>query len=613
MKASKPADRQPLGWRYGPPLALLFAVCVIYANSLDNAFVFDDLVYIVDNPDIQQIWPLWQSPTESTWPALNARPLVRLTLAFNYALHGLEPRGYHLVNLGIHLLCSLSIYGLARRALAAVHFDGDAPGLGLAIAMVWTVHPINSECINYLSQRSESLMALFYLLTLYCTLRGRLDIRSAQWNIAAVSCAVLGTLSKEVIATAPLIVLSFEWIIGTQSPAKIIRERWPLYAGLVATWLLLVGLSLTPQGLSIGFSSGITSWDYLLNQAAIITDYLRLCFWPHPLVFDYGFARAMSLADVWPQFMLLTGLVVLSGYALSQRRASGFLGLAFFAILAPTSSIVPIINEVGAERRLYMPLVALVALVVTAVYRLILRLAPRNQTTIVATLAALTVVTGLGWTTIERNRDYRSRMTIWNTVAAVRPDNPRAFSGLGRESEKAGDIEKAVQLYDHAMELMPEFYEYIRLNRHVAYMLISDGKPQRAIPYYRRVVAERPADVQAHRDLAYTLDLTGDTAGAIEHYLQVIGKFDSFDLHNHLALLLHGVGNYRQAGHHFEKVITHRPDYAPAFNNLGTCLASQGRYGEAIAQFEQAIRLYPDYEQARTNLAAARATLENNP
>ena len=193
MKASKSADRQPLGWRYGPPLALLFAVCVIYANSLDNAFVFDDLVYIVDNPDIQHIWPLWQSPTESTWPALNARPLVRLTLAFNYALHGLEPRGYHLVNLGIHLLCSLSIYGLARRALAAVHFDGDAPGLGLAIAMVWTVHPINSECINYLSQRSESLMALFYLLTLYCTLRGRLGIRSAQWNIAAVSCAVLGT------------------------------------------------------------------------------------------------------------------------------------------------------------------------------------------------------------------------------------------------------------------------------------------------------------------------------------------------------------------------------------------------------------------------------------
>lgn len=600
-------------WRYGPPLALILVGCAVYANSLDNPFFFDDLFYIVDNPDIRELWPLWQSPLESTWPALNARPLVRFTLAGNYALGGLAPRGYHLVNLGIHLACALSIYGLARHTLATTRFARDAFALALAIAMIWTVHPVNSECINYLSQRSESLLALFYLLTLYCVLRSRLSTNSAPWNLAAIACAALGAASKEVMATAPIVVLLFEWTFCAGSFAEILKNRWRLYAGLIAScWLLFAALSLSsPHGQSIGVSAGVSAWDYLINQAWIVTRYLQLCFWPAPLIFDYGYPMALSLGDVWGRFLLLSGLLTASGIALYYRQAVGFLGLAFFIILAPTSSIIPIINEVGAERRLYLPLVAVVALSVLTVYQLSQRFIPRPTTTTVGLTVALTVVAALGWTTIERNRDYRSPEAIWSTVAAALPDNPRAYSGLAHASERAGDVEKAVQLYERALALTPEFFEYIRLHRHIATLLINNGDPAGAADYYRRIIAERPADAPAQRELAYALGRAGDTAAAITHYLRALAMgVDSFDLHYDLAAQFYRTGDYAQAEAHYRQASQLNPTYAPAFNNLGTALAAQSRFADAIEQFAHALALNPNYAQARANLATARAAMD---
>jgi hypothetical protein len=138
-----------------PPLAIALATCAVYANSLNNPFLFDDLFHIVTNPDIRHIWPLWIPPEESTWSSLNARVLVRLSLACNYALGELNPVGYPLFNLGCHVLCAITLYGVARRALLETHFAARAAGLALTVAMVWVLHPINSECINYISQCSE--------------------------------------------------------------------------------------------------------------------------------------------------------------------------------------------------------------------------------------------------------------------------------------------------------------------------------------------------------------------------------------------------------------------------------------------------------------------------
>ncbi|MFT5087758.1 MAG: tetratricopeptide (TPR) repeat protein [Candidatus Latescibacterota bacterium] len=602
-------------WIYGPPLAIALATCAVYANSLNNPFLFDDLFHIVTNPDIRHIWPLWIPHEESTWSSLNARVLVRLSLACNYALGELNPVGYHLFNLGCHVLCAITLYGVARRALLETHFAARAAGLALTVAMVWVLHPINSECINYISQRSEVQMGLFFLLSLYCALRSRAAALSMQWQWAAILCMALGTASKEVMVTAPIVLLFFEWTISTRSLSigEILKTRWPLYLGaLTATWGLFIAQALVrPHGAEIGGSAGIGPWDYLLNQAWIVTRYLRLCFWPHPLIFDYGYPLTLSFADVWVSFLFLAALLGTSLFALYQRRILGFLGTAFFFVLAPSSSIITIYTEVGAERRLYLPLVAVIALCVLAGYQLIQRFAPRKLAPVASLSICLTVAAALGWTTIERNRDYRSPEAIWSTVAAARPNNPRAYAGLARASEIEGKLGRAVALYNRALEMTPEFYEYIRLHRYIAELLIKKGTPARAADYYRRIIAERPADAEAQRELAYALGLAGDTVAALDHYeLALRMGSDSLVLHYDLANLLFGSGDYKRATKHYQRAIELDPSYAPAFNNLGTTLAIQNHFSAAITQFEQALQLDPNYTQARTNLDAARATLK---
>ncbi len=610
----------PTRWRrgsYGPPLALTLTACAIYANSLDNPFLFDDLFNIVLNPDIRQIWPLWIPPTESTWASLYSRLLVRFSLACNYALGDLDPRGYHLFNLVGHLLCSITLYSLARRALGAMHFGPPATGLAFAIAMLWVVHPVNSECINYVSQRTEVQMTLFYLLALYCALRGRTDTTSAKWQWATIACMALGIASKEVMVTAPFVLLMFEWTISARSLTlgQIVRTRWPLYFGSIAAtwgWFITQSLSQT-HGPAIGFSTAISPWIYLLNQAWIVAHYLRLCFWPHPLIFDYGYPQPLSFADVWAPFLLLAALLGISLVALCQRRVVGFLGTAFFFVLAPSSSIIPLITEVGAERRLYLPLIAVLALSVMTSYQLILRFAPRRMGAITNLMAALIAIIALSYATIERNRDYRSPAAIWGTVAAVMPDNPRAYAGLARASEMEGDIERAVVLYTRALEMTPEFYEYIRLHRYIADLLLKNGEPARAAAYYRRLVAERPQDAEAQRELAYALGLAGDTTAALEHYQQALAMgASSLVLHYDLANLLLDSGDYERAEKHYQRAIELDPNYAPAFNNLGTTLAIQNYFARAITQFERSLALDPNYAQARANLDAARTALQSS-
>lgn len=601
-------------WSYGPPLILALAACVVYANSLENPFLFDDIFHIVLNPDIRQIWPLWIPLEQSTWSSLNARVLVRLSLACNYAFGELDPASYHLFNLAGHILCAITLYGVVRRALLATRFASQAAGLALTIAVLWLLHPINSECINYISQRSEVLMAFFFLLSLYCALHGRAKTQHLPWQWATIACMALGTISKEVMVTAPIVLLFFEWTISTRSLSieEIIKSRWLLYLGsLTATWGLFIAQSLIrPHGAEIGSSAGISSWEYLLNQAPIVARYLRLCFWPHPLIFDYGYPRALSFVDVWLPFLFLTILLSISLFALYQRRALGFLGTAFFFVLAPSSSIIPIYTEVGAERRLYLPLIAVIALSVLAGYEFIQRCTSQRRAhmTNLALVSSLTVA--LAYTTIERNRDYRSPAAIWSTVVETLPNNSRAYAGLARASEIDGDIEEAVALYARALEMTPEFYEYIRLHRYIANLLITNGEPARAATFYSRLVAERPQDAEARRELAYALSLAGDTAAALDHYrLALAMGYDSLVLRYDLANLFLDLADYEEAETNYRRAIELDPTYAPAFNNLGTALAMQNRFAEAVALFERALQLDPNYTQARANIDAARSSI----
>jgi hypothetical protein len=208
-------------------------------------------------------------------------------------------------------------------------------------------------------------MAMWYLATLLASMRAHDPDHRRAWSAAAVVVCALGMATKETMVTAPLLVVLLDRSFVYPSFTHAFLDRGRLYAALAGTWVVLAALLLTgAREDSVGFSLGVSSWTYLLNQSDIITDYLRRALWPYPLVFAYGEPRALTLGDVWPEVAFILALAALACWIWRTRPQVGILALAFFVVLAPTSSVVPIATEVGAERRMYLPLMALTVLIV---------------------------------------------------------------------------------------------------------------------------------------------------------------------------------------------------------------------------------------------------------
>ena len=185
-------------WRRALPLIIVAAAVLVYANSLDGAFVLDDDHGIEDNRRIRSL--------DNLDELLSAgRPLLELSLALNYAYGELEPAGYHAFNILIHILVALTLYGLVRRTLLLPRlrerFGTSSHWLALAIGLLWTVHPLTTQAVTYVIQRGESMASLFYLVTLYCVVRGSLAKRARRghWYATAVVSAGVGVACKAIV------------------------------------------------------------------------------------------------------------------------------------------------------------------------------------------------------------------------------------------------------------------------------------------------------------------------------------------------------------------------------------------------------------------------------
>ena len=349
---------------------IVLAGLAAYSDSFHGPFIFDDRSFI-EAPAARSLWP--------PGPILSGqRPVVQASLALNRIIGGPGATGYHLFNVAMHLLAALTLFGVVRRTLRMPALRGrfdEKTGAALAFcaALLWALHPLQTEAVTYVIQRTESLMALFYLVTLYCFIRAVKSPDRVAWHIAAVAACALGMGSKEVMVSAPLIVLLYERTFVAGSFREALRRHWGLYLGLAATWLILARSVLEafgPRAQSAGFNlPGLTSLQYAQSEFGVILHYLRLAFWPAGLCLDYDWPIAKSAADIAPGAIVVGILLAATIWALVRRPVWGFAGAAFFLVLAPTSSIMPI-KDLAFEHRMYLPLAALVATVVLAAYRI---------------------------------------------------------------------------------------------------------------------------------------------------------------------------------------------------------------------------------------------------
>lgn len=369
-QAKRRSSREAAGRRWRAAL-IVAAGILAYWNSFSGPFVFDDVASVVENQQIRDWRHVGGLLTSERELPVAGRPLVNASFALNYALGGLDVRGYHAWNVAVHLACALLVFALVRLTLEQPalrdRFGPRASDLAFAVGLLWALHPLNTEAVDYVTQRTETMMALFYLATLVASVRGAAEASPRRWPIVAVALCAAGMACKESMVTAPVMVALYDRAFVFGSLKEAFARRWRLYVGLAATWLILVLLLQTGARVySAGFSAGVGVWTYLLNQTVMIVRYLYLAIWPWSLVSNYGWPAPLTLADVLPQAAIVCALLAATVVAMFRWPPLGFAGCWLFLTLAPTSSVVPIATEVGAERRMYLPLVSLIALVIVS-------------------------------------------------------------------------------------------------------------------------------------------------------------------------------------------------------------------------------------------------------
>lgn len=595
--------------------AVIAAVALAYADSLHGPFVFLDVPAIVDNPTIRHLWPLSGvlNPPGAGGLTVGGRPVVNLSLALNYAAGGLNVAGYHAANVAIHCASALLLLGIVRRTL----------GLGVATlaALLWALHPVDTEAVTWIVQRAESLMGFFYLATLYCFIRYEANPR---WGILAFIACALGMATKEVMVSAPVMVLLFDC-----EP----RRHWKLHAALFATWIPLALLVAHGggRGGTAGFGLGFSWGRYVLTECRVVWTYLRLAFWPHPLDFNYTYRLATGFPPAAAATVLLLGLAAAAYFiprpveasdggahgplALRPRsagdvvkrrdaastscasavKAAGYGALWFFAILAPTS-LVPGGTQTIAEHRLYL---ALVPLAVGAAWLLWRWLGVRSWL-VGAPLALVLLLL-----TAARNRVYASDLSLWRDTAARSPDNAYAQDNLGVAEAAHGDNGAAIQAFTTALTLQPAYAEAAN-NLGLAYE--RAGQLDLALANYRRALQLRPVNPEARTNLGVALARAGRGADAVAAFRAALRDDPSYvAARNNLAVAEAQAGDLPAAIADYRRALAAGPDSAETRFNLGNALLEAGRPGEAAEEYRQSLRLQPANPDAAANLGAALA------
>ncbi|MFT3869713.1 MAG: tetratricopeptide repeat protein [Nibricoccus sp.] len=491
--------------------------------------------------------------------------MLNASFAINYAVGGTNVRSYHIFNIGLHILNACILFGLLQKILRLQQLQGVFAGLetwlaGL-ITLTWAVHPLQTESVTYIVQRAEALVSLFYLLTFYCFISSINSTREQMWLFGSVLSCAAGMASKEVMATAPIALIGFDAVFVAGSFQLTWRVRRCFYIAMFSTWTILVGCVLNSglRGGTVGAGPD-TAWKYLLTQVEMIPRYFYLTIWPNELVFDYGKNLVSGIAEVWRGLMLLTILVPTIIWTWAKQPKLGWVACMPFVLLAPSSSIVPVVSQTAAEHRMYLALAPVVVLAFLLLFQILRARAFWAGLAIVGTLSALTV---------QRNGDYQTAESLWKDTVEKRPNNARAWLSLALTYLEGDHFIDAKAALEHAMQLEPNS---VIIGADYAQVLAKLGEYERAEEMYRWALREKP---------------------------------DDYATCFNFGTMLLELNRNREAEEWLKRSLADSKLAAKAHYNLGNCQIALEKTDDAMTNFRRAIALNPGFCDARSNLASA--------
>lgn len=505
----------------GTALLLLLITFLVFFNSLNGPFQFDDRLFLNDSnlhgPDG------WKRMHHGGW----TRWISWLTFYWNYRLAGRNAFWYHLVNLLLHLTNVGLVYGLARRASEHQLFPRAAPAAALAAA-VFALHPLQTEAVNYIYQRTALLAALFGFLALHFFFR---FLKGDRWALAvSVISLALAVLSKE-SAVGFVAVLAMAWAFTRRDT----RFHPYAIAAAAAAFLAVVAWALQ-------------SHIYLWTQTLVFWRYVKLCIVPVGLNIDHdvrwagGLTLAVALALAG-----IAGLVVFLIWLRRRQPAVVFWCFAFLLLLLPTSSVVAVADPMF-EHRLYLPMLGL-----AGASGCLFHWAFSRQRAASLALCALALVLAAG-ATWQRNRDWSSEASLWQSAARRSPNKYRPHYNLGT--------------------------------------VLLTTEPARAAEHLRRALQLEPGSFDAWHNLGEALARSEQTAGAIEAWRQGLRLFpDSIKLHLALGALHSRRREYQLARQHLLEAVRLDERSAAGFYQLALLFFRFGMLDEAARYAERSLEL----------------------
>jgi tetratricopeptide (TPR) repeat protein len=587
---------------------------IVYSNSFNCSFHFDDIGNIVENTKIHNL-----SDVKAWWNFVPTRPIGNLTFALNYHFNKLDVRYYHLVNLIIHLINAclvgwLTLLIFSSPAMRDHKISRHKKVLALFMALLFVSHPLATQSVTYIVQRLASLATLFYMLSLALYVKARLTEKGSKVKYILFAGAFLSALTamftKEISFTLPFAILLYEFFFLRTKKLSVNFKDYRIILLIIAIVSIIIVIPLQfsynvfkPIPPEQGHTYTVTSYNYLLTQFSVIVKYIQLLFLPINQMLDYDFPISNNFFGLRTilSFLLLVSLIILAIFLFKKQRMISFGIFWFFLTLSVEASIIPIPNLIF-EHRTYLPSFGFFLILSTTVFVI---LWPKYKS--IASGILVIIIASNSYLTYERNKVWKDDVTLWNDNIRKAPNKARPYLTLAWWYVQEKQWDKALADYTQAIAINPKYAETYYDRSYVYGYLNSFDK---AIADLSKAIELNPKFSAAYYNRGNQYKNLNQYNKAIADYSKAI-TFDSnyADAYCNRGITYSILKEWDKALADISKAIFIKPDNAYYTFNRGTIYGSLSQWDKAIADYTSAIVINPNHKEAYVNRAIAYCNL----